>query len=818
MRARYPRAETSLKACRVPSLYLAFLLGPALVLVFCGARADDAVAARHAAAIAAARAGRYDEAIATLDELRGADPADRSLRDDAIIVRGWAERDRDVLELAGLLQPDDATLDVVRTVAKSARNLHRYDLAALWYERAVALAPTAADGRIGLAMTQADAGEIGAADATLAAIDAAQSDTPEVRAARAYVRERAGAPLAALTEYEALLARDPDDRIALRGKALALRALLLPDQALALAAAHPGVLTEAEVARLKVDRLAIELRLAARTPYPESGRRERAEATLARLDEALPSVDEPAARRALLLDRVVALGEAGQSAAAVAAFESLPKADAAPPTYVLIAVSDAYREQQRPDASLRVLQTAAAASPTDLQVQLALIYTYLDLENFGAAFALADGLVQRLPAANSAAGSPVVKGNEDWLRAELTAGVAYAYGDQLAAAQTRFEGLLGAAPGNLEVRHELANVYRWRGWLDRSLFEYRQVLTVDPQLLAARVGYAYAQLDAREYAEVDESVAALEHERGLEPAVAKLAEEWQLHNRSDLEVVASNAASTGATFGSDSYRIDATWHTRPQDYRWRALVHVHEAYAAFPEGDAWRRRVGGGVEYRAPRFTASGELSGASTGGEAGWHGDVDWRLSDLWNVAALLDMNGNDVPLRGYRVGVEADVAGVTATFARDESMSIGAGVRVQRYSDDNAAESLFVDGRYRLVNAPRAKLELTGELGTSRSDRNDVVYYSPLRDTTVLVGLHNEWRLFRRYEHSVTQNADIAIGRYGQSGFPAGGIWRARYEIAWQPGRRLAVSAGIERSRQFFDGAVEHSTGLVASVRARL
>jgi len=73
---------------------------------------------------------------------------------------------------------------------------------------------------------------------------------------------------------------------------------------------------------------------------------------------------------------------------------------------------------------------------------------------------------------------------------ELAAGAAYAYGDQLAAAQARFERLLRDAPGNLDVRHELGNVYRWRGWLDRSVLEYRRVLAVAPDLLAARIGYS----------------------------------------------------------------------------------------------------------------------------------------------------------------------------------------------------------------------------------------------------------------------------------------------------------------------------------------
>ena len=799
----------------------AFLLGLTLVFALTTGRAQDAPAstpiARHAEAIAAARAGHYADAISALDELRRAAPADRELLADAIVVRGWAERDREVLDLALQMPVDVATLDVARAVAKSARNVHRYDVATRWYQRAIELDPAGQDERIGLAMTQADAGDSAAADTTLAAVPAAEQEIEAVRAARAYVRERAGAALAALNEYNAILAHDATDRIALRGKALALRTLLLPDQALALAAEYPGLLTDAEIARLRVDQLAVELRLVARTPYPGSGRREQLEATLARIDDALPLVADPAAQLALHLDRVVALTEAGLAKGAVAEFESLP-AGAVKPAYVLIAVSDAYRSLHRPTDSLRVLQAAPASNPPDLELQFALIYTYLDLEDFASAFALADRISSGLPLANAAAGSPVVKGNEDRLRAELTAGVAYAYGDQLANAQARFEALLREAPGNLDLRHELANIYRWRGWLDRSLFEYRQVLTMAPELLPARIGYAYAQIDAREYAQVDATVEQLANGYVREPTVDKLAQEWQLHNRSELDVVANDSGSTGSTLGSDSYRVDTTWHSQPQAYRWRALVHMHDAYAQFPEGDSHRQRLGAGVEYRASRFTASGELSAARSGGEAGLRGDFDWRLSDYWNVAALLDFNGNDVPLRGYRVGVETDATGLTATYARDESMSIAVGTRAQRYTDDNNAQSVFVDARYRLVNAPRSKLELTGEVAASHADRNDVPYFSPLRDTTLLVGLHDEWRLFRRYENSLTQSADLSIGRYDQAGFGAGSLWHIRYSLRWQPSQRLAVSAGLERSRQFFDGAVEHSTALVATLNARL
>ena len=106
-------------------------------------------------------------------------------------------------------------------------------------------------------------------------------------------------------------------------------------------------------------------------------------------------------------------------------------------------------------------------------------------------------------------GSTVVRGNENRIRAEILAGIADADANQLEAAQARFEQLLSEAANNVELRQELAQIYQWRGWLDRSLEAYRQVLTNDDKLLAARVGYVNAQIDAREYGEVDASLAEM---------------------------------------------------------------------------------------------------------------------------------------------------------------------------------------------------------------------------------------------------------------------------------------------------------------------
>jgi biofilm PGA synthesis protein PgaA len=800
-----------------------FAVGFCLALALTPLFAQDALreeeSARHAQAIAWARAGQYTPAIDALEELRSAHPANRSLLNDTILVLGWAEHDQQVLDLAASIDASAAPLEIARTVAKAARNRREFALAATWYERALARAPADVDSRIGLALALADAGDAAAARASLDALDASAQMTLPALLARAYVDERSGNLIAALDQYNAILRLDPTHRGALRGKALVLRALLLPTQALELAATHAGILTEAEIARLKVDEIAVELRLAARTPYPPALRGGFTAQTVTALDAYLAGAEDPGARTALGLDRVVALADANRYAEAVAAFEALPATGSALPPFVVLAVGEAYRGVRRPEAALGVVEPAAQANPRDVELAFSLINTYLDLERYADAYALTERLTTEAPLLNTEPGSTVVKGNPQRLRAELVAGVADAYGDQLVAAQARFEALLADAPNNLDLRHELANVYRWRQWLDRSLFEYRQVLTVNADLLSARIGYGYAQIDAHEFPEVATTVAELTADYGDEPAVQRLAEEWSLHNRSELTVTAQSGESSGATFGTDSYRVDTYWYTRPYAYRWRGLVHLHDAYAEFPEGVGERQRIGVGSEYRAERWTAMGEISDArGDSGDLGARGAVDWRLSDAWTLAGLVDFNSNDVPLRGARVGVEADVAGLTAHYTRDESLSAGVGMRFQGLSDGNAAHYVFANGRQRIVNRPRWKVDVTGELAASQADRNDVVYFSPTGDTSLWAGLYHEGRLFRRYERSLVQTASIALGRYAQEGYSTGDVWRAEYGLRWQPGKRLTFGAGVERARMRYDGVPEYSTEFLATVRARL
>ena len=770
-------------------------------------------------AVALARAGNIDQALAQLAALRAARPDDTGLLHDQTVVLAWADRDNDVLANASKIDRDEAPLYVLSPVAKSARNLREYAEAEHWYRAILARDADNLDARLGLAMTYADSGDTARGLTLIDTLAPAQRRRPAALMTEAYLYESEHRLVEALTAYERVLEQQATNRDALRGKALVFRSLLLPDKALEIAAEHPGILSAAEIEGLEADEVALAVRYGSQTPYPAANRYRGTDAAIAALDRFLATrADDPQIERRLKYDRVVALADRMRMDEAVAQYEALEAEPDSVPIYVLASVAKAYLYERQPETALSLLRSAVARAPDDIELQLSLFYAYAAMEDHASAMAVADNLVERLPVTNQTPGSRVSKANPAYMRAEIAAGLARAYADQLAESQAHFESLLADAPHNTDVRHELAGVYRWRGWADRSLFEYEQVLAVEPDLLGARIGRTHAQLDRREWVRAEDEIKSLVAVHGDDAAVLRLDERWSLHNSSELRITGSTGESSGQTFGSEQYQVDGYWFTRPLAYRYRAFVHSHDSSAEFSDGDGSRHRIGAGAEYRYERWAWTAELSGSRTGAtQTGLRLTGERRLGDFWSVGAVLDFNSNETPLQGHRVGVESDVAAVTARYAAHESAAANFRLTRQDFSDGNVRTAFTADARRRLYTAPAFKLEATGELSTSHNSRDDVAYFNPERDLGVLAGLAGTWRQFRRYEQSFTHGLHARAGVYDQDGFGSDAVWLADYQFRAQLNNAVSLNAGIRRSRMVYDGEAEYATFFLGGVEVR-
>ncbi|HXV76874.1 MAG TPA: poly-beta-1,6 N-acetyl-D-glucosamine export porin PgaA [Candidatus Polarisedimenticolaceae bacterium] len=765
---------------------------------------------RREEAVELARSGQYERALESFERLRAEYPEEPSVLYDQTVVLFWAGRHTDALGNAPWIDPRLAPAYVISAVAGSARNTQQFAMAVEWYGHALAADPDSVDARVGLAMSLADAGEPRRARQTLEAVEPAARQTARVRLSSAYLYTRDGAQLEAIGEYDAVLEVDPDNFEALRGKAQALRALLLPRQALELARQHPGILDEREIARTEGDALALDLRDAVESagegpPY-------------ARIDEAIAAIDrrlatEPSTgelARRLRYDRIVGLVAAGRPQPAVADYESLIAEGAEPPTYALIAAGSAYLALRRPREAERALRRGEAIDPGNVALRIELFYALIALERFGEAFRVIDGLSAELEPAPRAPGSPVGQPNPVQLDVEIIAAVGRAYADQLAEAQRRLEHLLARAPNNAQARYELGNVYRWRGFHRRAERQYVQVGDHGGVGDVWRdVAAAHNDLDLGRPASTGRTLSRLGVEQPATLAVRDLERRWAAHNRSRLSIDARYGNSSGEVFGSEQYQIDGWWFSPPLGHEYRIYVRTFDSWARFDDGETARRRLAAGVEYGRGGLRAAGEINGDRFDFDSpGAAARLDWSITDHWLFGCVAEYDSYATQLRADRAGIDSNLFSARGTYRGSESWYVSLALGHQPYDDGNRMTAVAADGRLRLYNGYKYKVDGFALVESSTGSDADVPYFSPERALVARIGIANDWRQWRVYDRSLTHRLSADAGLYDQRGFGADPIWTLDYRLQWNLNARWQLWFGAQRNRRVYDGSREDAT----------
>ncbi len=774
---------------------------------------------RRSNAVALARSGRLQSGANILAALHRQAPGDTAILNDLISVRNWQGAHARVLELAEQLDPSTTPAFTLSAVAASARKSGSFAMAAQWYEHALAQSPADARLRAGLVLAQADAGTMAAARENFELLPPEYRHSIAGQLVDAYVLRAAGQYPPALLRYSAVLQEDPDNHEALHGKFLTLGALLLPQQALELARQHPGIASSFELESLYADRAALWVRWGLQS-------RALGKQRFADLDRALDLLATNLARfepgsalgRITRFDYIVALHARGRHQEAIGAYRALGMDDDVLPVYVQRAVAGALLAIRQPEAALRLYDMALIASPDDFDLQKERFYALIELERHQQARAVAAELVFSQDIWRSVPGSRIVKPNPRRLQAEIVRALSLAYADQLQAAEIEFADLLAEAPHNTDVRQELANVYRWRGWPRRALYEYRQVMAVEPELLSARVGLANTLLDLHMGSQLERQLDSLQSEYGDDSGVQRLVRRHELYHRHEIVAEAGAGESSGEQFGSRQHSADLRAYLGGRGYHWRPFIAVHDARAEFSEGIATRRRGGVGLQYRRPGHTATLALTAGLRGeSRPGLALEYGFEPSDHWSVGALLETESHAMPLRGYRIGIDAARLRLSTRYRFNELAQAGAALDLMDFSDGNFRTAWLLDARRRVLNGIRWKVDLTGSIYASTNDLSAVAYYSPESDRAVGLGLDTRWRMFRRYERNFEHQLLLNAGRYRQRGFAAGSIGSIEYRHNFQFSEALAFYLGIRRARALYDGNFEYGTFFLGGFRGR-
>jgi biofilm PGA synthesis protein PgaA len=804
--------RSDVSVARIPSAQL--LTAAMAILLLAGGFAVPAFAsdqedlsARHEAAVMAARDGRLEQSLEQLATLRSEYPNERRVLVDQTIVLSWAGHDAEVVDNARLLDPALDSFDVVPVVAKAYRNLEQYAEAVAWYEAALDRQPDDVDARLGLVMSLADAGQFARAESELGGFsqDAARS-VPVLRV-KAYLMRAQGRLLEVLSSYDAMLASHPGDRDVLRDKALLLRQLLMPEHSLRLAKEYPGILSEDEVAGLEADELALSIRNSGQIFEPRNKDVVDSKDALARVNAYLATLPEGSPHAVTLRqDRLLALVDANQFKDAVTEYEWLRSQGEPLPVYVLFAAAKAYSVEGRPADARELLTVCRDAEPENFDYRVEEYYVLLELGELDLALERAQEMLERQVPIRTDRYYP--RPNPDYLLAKLRIVLAKAYADRLDEAQADLELLAREAPHNASIRQELAAIYMWRGWPERAIEQYQQILTIYPEHEGARVGLAGAQYEKQQYQLVEQEVSELLADYPDDRQVQELSKRWQLHTKGRLIVESSFGNSSGDTFGSSHYTVNSWWFSAPIDDWYRAYVHTFDTFAEFQEGDGRRRRIAAGLDFRRGDWTARGEVSTPRWGGDAGLHTEVDRRLSDKWSVGSSLEFNSYDMLLRGYINDVQNDQLSVRTSFNPSEMTSAGASVTTAKFDDSNNRHSLSLFGNHRLLNEPKWKVDATAFAYTSRNSLDGASYFNPKQDKSLAVGALIHWYQLQQTNRRIYHRLHPQVGTYNQDGFGGNSVWRLDYELELQLNRRWLVRLGAGRGRHAYDGGVEYST----------
>ena len=372
-------------------------------------------------AVESGRSGDYQSAIEILERLCERDPDDAGAFHDLLIILGWAERDQELLHLADRLEPATAPVEVLETLAKSSRNIGQFEQSVRWYDLAISRSPARLESQLGLALAYADLGQQERALRPLRVVSIDKQSSSRMLLAKAYIYRSNADYGPAIAAYDEILADDPDHRSALRGKMLTMQRLLLPEQALDIAAVHPGVLSEDELGQLHTDRAAVQIRWANQTATGQS-------VGEYPLDHALNELtaisrrfaDNEAVQQRSRFDRIVALRSRQRMSEAVSEYEQLAAGTDSIPAYVLGAAAGAYLTLRQPEKAQELLLRALEQEPDSFKLNCDLFFVYIDLEQQQRAVVLAEKLRQSQPVWRQVPGSRVVKNNPQRMQAAAT--------------------------------------------------------------------------------------------------------------------------------------------------------------------------------------------------------------------------------------------------------------------------------------------------------------------------------------------------------------------------------------------------------------
>ncbi len=787
------------------------------------AKPEISVVNLHTQAVLQARQGEYLPAIKTLKMLYQQHPQNDSLLYDLVVVLFWAGKETEAIQYFTRINSYQAPNRVLELMAKMARNAKQFRMALRYYQQLLDRDNTLKSARLGFAMTLAETGKAREARLDLQQYLRENQDNQDILLALIYISELEGDIVWQAEYLRQLQILNPQDRKITRRYLSVLGSLGAHHLALAIADAIPDLLNVIERARLMADVAATEIRWGELRALSLDQRYFDTDRSLEDLDKACQcewaKLDlQDGLNRRLVYDLMIALRDRKYMEEVIIHYHQILSAGIHIPDYVLLASGDAHLYLRQPEIALSLYQQVLQANPDNYNARLSSFYALVEMDRYHQAQSSIEQLAEEQPVWRSRWGIRSIKNNPRKFSTDLTSAMGLAYADNLSGAANRLQQMQELAPVNTEISKELATVWRWRGWSEKAMQRYQQILEMEPEFIGAEIGLVATHMDLRNYPESESGIKSLLEHYPEDLHAQKLSRNWILHNKPELRLQSRVGDSSGGTNGSHDIVADGWLYSAPIEHNYRLFLHNHYSEAAFSEGFGQNQRPGIGLEYRDMRWLATAELNdGLENNPDTGLALTAKYKRDDHWSFNGALEWNSMQMPLRGQRTGIQGNRVSAGTGYRWHESQSLSIAYNLVDMDDGNLRQSVSGIFEKRLINMPAYKL--TGRVGVYASDNTEqgVIYYNPDSDVAVSVTLDNRWRLYRRYEKEFSHRLQLSMGRYWQEHVGTNANWSISYEHIWSLNDRVQLVYGFSRSQRVYDGTPEFQKDYYGNLNIR-
>ncbi len=762
-----------------------------------------------------------NESIKELRRLYKNNPNNINLLYDYITVLGWAEKDNEALKLCDKVDFDRAPKYLLESVAKSARNLKKYDLSAKLYIKGAKRFPTDPQFYLGLALVLTDMKKQKLA---LRVLEKAAKKFPrnsDIKFTRAAVYESQKNFFDAMVIYQKLLSNPKVKNKAIIKLVGTLRRQGMPWLAQRYIDQNPDLFDDETRDSVKSDQAAFELRWGTKG-YHEDGDYGYIEDALNKIDDVIKrfqkeGVDLKKNKRAqnIWFDKILALDTIAKSDEVIKIYKFLKSENVDIPYNILNIAADAYLYKRKPLIAREIIFESLGKKPDYFESKVLLFYTYSDNYDMHEAISLANRMDENEPPKIWDKNHLYKIDNPRKVETALLKVLAYEYSGYLNYSQKELESLVKKAPANSSYRNALAKLYYYRGWYDKAKEQYEMILSGDPKNFDAKAGEILVAIKKKRFKYADKALNILTSKYNYKKEDLRyLRKNRRQETKSGFFVRSSYGGNleNSSRGGMDDYELFADYYSSLINYHYRAYVFTKLDRNSFYEHLLNNRRYGVGLKYQNGGFGADAKLAYNETYiNSIASSLDFSWQADDRLSFSLGGAYFSDNTPLRALAYGIRADDYRVGVKYRANESSATSFEYGKMDFTDDNDRDTVSFIHYQRLVFGPYYNLDAYLYAGGMKNTlEKPAVYYNPKEDYYISFEGKNIWNLYNFYDFYIKQIVALEVGTHWESGYGAKTTGALVLSQEWSLSEDFGFDIGFIRKRASYDGEIEYANKL--------